>query len=76
MIWAISAASNSKKNTVITNNVSKTPTLQATTPTTDRETLLNQLSQLHSLKEKGVVTEEIYEQERLRILDKLAKTPQ
>lgn len=39
----------------------------------DKTNLLNQLSQLHSLKEKGVLTEEIYEQERKEILSKLKK---
>lgn len=41
--------------------------------TTDKTELLNQLSQLHSLKEKGVLTEDIYEQERQEILSKLTK---
>jgi len=37
----------------------------------DKSSLLTQLSQLHSLKEKNVITEEIYEQERQTILSKL-----
>ena len=36
----------------------------------DNTYLLNQLSKLHDLKEKKVITEEIYEQERLHILSK------
>jgi hypothetical protein len=41
----------------------------------DKSTLLNQLSQLHSLKENNVITEEIYEQERLAILSKFQQQP-
>lgn len=37
----------------------------------DNSDLLNQLSQLHDLKQKKVITEEIYEQERKIILEKL-----
>lgn len=36
----------------------------------EKTNLLNQLSQLHDLKEKGVLTEDIYEQERQGILSK------
>ena len=41
-------------------------------PTKDRAGILNQLSQLHTLKEKGIIPEEIYEQERKKALAKLA----
>ena len=41
-------------------------------PTYEKESILNQLSQLHTLKEKGVIPEEIYEQERKKALAKLA----
>ncbi|MGN6399073.1 MAG: hypothetical protein ACTHMD_01385, partial [Flavisolibacter sp.] len=40
-------------------------------PINDKSSLLNQLSQLHSLREKNVISEEIYEQERLTVLSKL-----
>lgn len=40
-------------------------------PIRDKSGLLNQLSQLHSLREKNVITEEIYEQEKTAILAKL-----
>jgi hypothetical protein len=39
----------------------------------DKTLLLNQLSQLHDLKEKNVITDEIYEQERQIILSKFQK---
>jgi len=39
----------------------------------DKNSLLNQLSQLHSLWEKNVITENIYEQERQEILSKLQR---
>jgi|GEM_PF-4140966 len=42
---------------------------------TDNSALLNQLSQLHTLKEKNVITEQIYEQERLAILSKFQQQP-
>lgn len=41
-------------------------------PTYDKDSILNQLSQLHTLKEKGVIPEEIYEQEKQKTLNKLA----
>lgn len=41
----------------------------------DNSALLNQLSQLHTLKEKNVITEQIYEQERLSILSKFQQRP-
>lgn len=46
---------------------------ETTTITNDKNDFLNQLAQLHSLKEKGVLTEEIYEEERQEILSKLQK---
>jgi hypothetical protein len=46
---------------------------ETNTTSVDKADLLNQLSQLHSLKEKGALTEEIYEQERQEILLKLQK---
>lgn len=40
----------------------------------DKTDLLNQLSQLHSLKEKNVITDEIYESERQKVLIKFQET--
>jgi hypothetical protein len=37
----------------------------------DKASLLNQLSQLHSLREKNVITEDMYEKEKQEILNKL-----
>lgn len=39
----------------------------------DKNNLLNQLSQLHSLKEKKVISEDIYERERKDILSQLSR---
>lgn len=39
----------------------------------DNASLINQLSQLHSLLEKEVISKEIYEQERVEILSRLQK---
>ncbi|HEY8660070.1 MAG TPA: hypothetical protein VIL78_13640 [Hanamia sp.] len=58
VIFAINATRNSK-NIISTTTKSNSD---------DRQILLNQLSQLHSLKEKNVITDEIYEQERHKIL--------
>jgi len=41
----------------------------------DKTALFNQLSQLHSLKEKSVITEDIYEQERQAIMNKIRDVP-
>jgi hypothetical protein len=80
IIWAVVAAGNSKQNstTVVTNNPPVYQTTSVEAPKIppspiNKESLLNQLSQLHTLKEKGVLTEEIYEKERQIILDKLSK---
>ena len=53
---------------------SKIATHINTTKTADRESLLNQLTQLHSLKEKNVITEDVYEAERLKIFKALDTT--
>ena len=69
IVWIISivvafqATSNSKNSNGVTIQHSN-----------DRENLLNQLTQLHSLKEKKVITEDIYEQERQKILKTLDTT--
>ena len=55
------------------NTNSKTITRPTISNSDNRESLLNQLSQLHSLKEKNVITDEIYEQERQKVLAKLNK---
>lgn len=80
IIWAVSAAGNSKSTstTVVSNNppaykTPVTPVPPPFVPASTKESLLNQLSQLHSLMEKGVLTEEIYEKERQMVLDKLSK---
>lgn len=57
-----------------TSSKSKSATQITTTHTTDRESLLNQLTQLHSLKEKNVITEDVYEVERLKIIKALDAT--
>jgi hypothetical protein len=43
---------------------------QTSIPNLDKRDLLNQLSQLHDLKEKNVISEQIYEQEKAEILAK------
>lgn len=53
---------------------SKSSNSETTQPTNDRESLLKQLTQLYSLKEKKVITEDIYEQERQKILKALDTT--
>jgi len=69
IIWIISiiiAFQTSSKSKVATQNTAR--------HTADRESLLNQLTQLHSLKEKNVITEEEYEAERLKIIKALDTT--
>lgn len=79
ILWAVIAAGNSRPNstTIVTNNSSNAqpPKVEVSPkpPLHNKESLLNQLSQIHNLKEKGVLTEEVYEQEKQRILDKLSK---
>ncbi len=48
-------------------------TRESTIPEIDKPKLLEQLSLLHTLKEKGALTDEIYEQERQTILSILQK---
>jgi flagellar basal body-associated protein FliL len=83
IVWAVIAAGDSKQNstTVVTHSESNIPGANAEAnrmapSSNNRESLLNQLSQLHTLKEKGVLTEEIYETERQIILGKLANAVQ
>jgi hypothetical protein len=64
IILAITATAKTNNKTIQTTKISNSD---------DRDNLLNQLSQLHLLKEKGVITDDIYEQERLRILAKFEK---
>jgi hypothetical protein len=77
IVWAIIAASNSQSNTIIsrTNISAQTTSVRniVNEVPVDKAGLLNQLSQLHSLREKNVITEEIYEKERQLILAKLEK---
>ena len=81
IIWGVAAASSAgqQSTTVVTNNspVHQPPPVTEQKPAASsatKESLLNQLSQLHQLREKGVLTEEIYERERQHILDKLSGT--
>ncbi|MFZ6023971.1 MAG: hypothetical protein ACOYVG_05890 [Bacteroidota bacterium] len=46
---------------------------QTSTPDSETKDLLNQLSTLYDLKEKNVITEQIYEQEKNQILSKFPK---
>lgn len=62
---------NSNKSEEIQSPQKKEEPKEAVSISADKTDLLNQLSQLHSLKEKGVLTEEIYEQQRQEILSKL-----
>ncbi len=54
-----------KKSIVEIKNPSTTLTLE------DKNIILNQLSQLHSLNEKGVLPDDVYEKERLELLQKI-----
>ena len=68
LVWIISvvlAITSTNKTTTI--STIRTPN------SSNRESLLNQLSQLHTLKEKNVITDDIYEQERKKILTTLDK---
>lgn len=56
-------------NSIIQKDNNKTATNDTTS--VDNTNVLNQLTQLHSLKEKGVITEEIYEKERAAFLKQL-----
>lgn len=79
LIWAVTP--DRKRDQVIVHNhlpnekvtVDKEKVIQepASYEQIDKASLLNQLSQLHSLREKNVISEEIYEQERQTILNKL-----
>lgn len=69
LVWAVT--SDNKPTTVYVNtNTSNDVAEKESEPIVDRSSLLTQLSQLHELKEKSVLTEEIYERERLDILSK------
>lgn len=59
-----------KQKTEATSPVIKEPSKEEIL-SNDKSSLLNQLSQLHSLREKNVISEEIYEQERQIIIGKL-----
>lgn len=63
IVVAFQATSNSKSS----NNLPIRPSI-------DRESLLNQLTQLYSLRENKVITEVIYEQERQKVLRALETT--
>lgn len=67
LVWLLSIAIALITTKTSTNN--KSTKVQ---PTYDKDSILNQLSQLHNLKEKGVIPEEIYEQEKQKALNKLA----
>lgn len=85
IIWAVVAAANSKttSTTVVASSMSNSGALTSTPPlpsensagSSEKDSLLNQLTQLHALKEKGVLNQEIYEQQRQIIVAKLA-TPE
>ena len=64
VILAITSTRNTNTKTITRTTISNSD---------NRESFLNQLSQLHSLKEKNVITDEIYEQERQKVLAKLDK---
>ena len=68
LVWllSIAIAFTTTKNST-NNNFTKVQ------PTYDKESILNQLSQLHTLKEKGIIPEEIYEQEKQKALNKLVQ---
>ncbi len=75
LVWAVSPE---RKNQVIVNNhianeavKPNTQTEQTIEQTIDKASLLNQLSQLHSLRQNNVITEDVYEQERQELLNKL-----
>lgn len=70
IVWTISVI---LAITATSNSNNKTSTRTTISNSDNRESFLNQLSQLHSLKEKNVITDEIYEQERRKILAKLDK---
>ena len=85
LIWAVT--SDKKQEQIVIHNHSTTDksvdklnnpieTKNITEVKIDNTSLLNQLSQLHSLKEKNVIPENIYEQERQVILNKLQKQEQ
>lgn len=63
-----------KKQKEETTSILTQPTLKDDVIELDKTNLLNQLSQLHELKEKQVITDSIYEQERQSILTKLQGT--
>lgn len=81
LIWAVTSAGNRNQVTVhnyVANDKSQYPDREIIVPQTtfieqpiDKPSLLNQLSQLHALKEKNVITDSIYEQQRKAILEKL-----
>lgn len=75
LVWAVSPE---RRDQVIVNNhianEKATPVVQQSQPaeqTIDKASLLNQLSQLHSLRQNNVITEEVYEYERNELLNKL-----
>ena len=81
LIWAVTSDGNRNQVTVhnhVAKDKSQYQEREIIVPQTafidqliDKPSLLNQLSQLHALKEKNVITDSIYEQERQSILEKL-----
>ena len=79
LVWAVSPKR--REQIVVNNHVANEtarPDIQQrqamVVEQTDKTTLLNQLEQLHSLKEKSVITDDIYEQQKTEILLKLQGT--
>jgi len=68
LVWIISIVF-----AITSTNKTTTVSTIKTNNSSNRESLLNQLSQLHTLKEKNVITDDIYEQERQKILTILDK---
>src|ERR1700694_1477995 len=75
LVWAVSPE---RRNQVIVNNHIANETsksipqqIQTAEQTIDKASVLNQLSQLHSLRKNNVITEDVYEKERQELLNKL-----
>jgi hypothetical protein len=69
-LW-VSLFMTSNSNHVNTENEVKNREIEIPPPTTINDDLLSQLLKLQTLKEKGVIGEDVYERERKKLLDKL-----